>query len=72
MTDHVEQGGHFSIHPRVAFSTKQNYLPNSNVRLSSAHTNLTDLCASLTGLANEVRSSAWFEMSTLADVDADS
>lgn len=28
---YVAQGGHFSISPTVTFSTKQNYLPNSNV-----------------------------------------
>lgn len=28
---HCRQGGHFSISSTVAFSTKQNYLPNSNV-----------------------------------------
>lgn len=27
----ASQGGHFSICPRIPFSTKQNYLPSSNV-----------------------------------------
>ena len=30
------QGGHFSICPRIPFSTKQNYLPSSNVRTVSS------------------------------------
>ncbi|KAI9512361.1 glycoside hydrolase family 15 protein [Russula earlei] len=29
-----DKGGHFSITPRISFTTKQNYLPNSNVFLN--------------------------------------
>ena len=47
-----DKGGHFSIFPRVPFSTKQNYLPSSNVLQTKSVTTLypswhvTDKCTS--------------------------
>ena len=51
----VVQGGHFSISPKIAFTTKQNYLPSSNVSSLSpcmrfAHAHLL----AFLGFANQV------------------
>lgn len=42
----ILKGGHFSITPTIPFSTKQNYLPSSNVRTISAWDSMTGSCVS--------------------------